>query len=606
LQKGQYHIFHFIGHGGFDRQTEEGVLVMRDEAGRGRFVSGQQLGWLLHNHHTLSLAILNACEGARADKADAFAGTGQSLVQQGIPAVIAMQFEITDAAAKTFAYGFYSALALGQPVEAALTETRLTLFSEDHGLEWGTPVLYMRSTDGRVFNVQQQADAARRQARITELYQAAQAAMSAQDWAGASASWQAILAIDPGHVHATAGLEQVGKQQELASLYAAGRSHFEAGRWQEALNVLGRAQAIDPDYMDVSALAGDARLRLDEAQRKGQAQLNTPVQGIPGVDTRGTGQQTGPFQGTSQAPTAQAANPAWTPTAPTVQPYVQPVVQPQDAGGGRAPFVGAGTLPAPAPAPPPKRRMVWVIPALLVGLLVVFGTVAFAFLSSRQAEERAASATATTVAQVSNARSTSTARAEARATVRANTTATSLANDAIINANATSTAYAILIETDAQATIIARANATATALAANIDPDAPRVSIEKIEVEHNVYDSDNVKGMNIKVVFTADHLKDVVLPVNVYFSWPDGTHIISMDGTYQAPDNQVAVRKDAQPGFDSAVYDDFVIFMPYKELEMDFRADTFDIQFQVIIFDDKNNILARSEYVPFTYTSPGP
>ncbi|HYP19747.1 MAG TPA: hypothetical protein VEY08_06695 [Chloroflexia bacterium] len=112
--------------------------------------------------------------------------------------------------------------------------------------------------------------------------------------------------------------------------------------------------------------------------------------------------------------------------------------------------------------------------------------------------------------------------------------------------------------------------------------------------------------MEINVVFTTENLKDVVLPVNVYFSWPDGTKIVSMDGTYQAPDNQVGVSKSAQPGYVSSRYDDFKIFMPYSELEMDFRADTFDIQLQVIIFDDKSVELARSAYIPFSYTSPGP
>ncbi len=153
LSEEEYHIFHFIGHGGFDRQSEEGVVVLKDEQGRGRFVSGQQMGWLMHNHKTLALAVLNACEGARADRTDVFAGTAQSLVQQGIPAVIAMQREITDDAAKAFAHAFYMAVVRGRPVEAALTETRLAIFAEGHALEWATPVLYMRASDGKVFDL---------------------------------------------------------------------------------------------------------------------------------------------------------------------------------------------------------------------------------------------------------------------------------------------------------------------------------------------------------------------------------------------------------------------------------------------------------------------
>jgi hypothetical protein len=150
LRQGSYHIFHFIGHGVFDKKAQDGMLLLEDEAGRSHRVSGQDLGMILHNHPSLRLAVLNACEGARTSRSDPFAGTAQSLVRQGIPAVIAMQFEITDAAAITFAQEFYAALADGYPVDAALVEARIAML--DKNVEWGTPVLYMRSPDGRLFD----------------------------------------------------------------------------------------------------------------------------------------------------------------------------------------------------------------------------------------------------------------------------------------------------------------------------------------------------------------------------------------------------------------------------------------------------------------------
>jgi len=154
LRRGEYHIFHFIGHGGFEQQAQDGVLIMEDDRERGHSVSGQQLGMLLHDHRPMRLAVLNACEGARASRTDPFSGTAQSLVQQGIPAVIAMQFEITDQAAIAFAHEIYGALADGYPVDAALSEARKAIFAQGNGLEWGTPVLYLRAPDGLIFNVE--------------------------------------------------------------------------------------------------------------------------------------------------------------------------------------------------------------------------------------------------------------------------------------------------------------------------------------------------------------------------------------------------------------------------------------------------------------------
>ena len=153
LRRGSYHVFHFIGHGGFDLQTQDGQLILEDDRGRGRLVSGHSLGVLLHDLRSLRLAVLNAREGARTSLTDPIAGTAQSLAQEGIPAVIAMQFEITDEAAITFAHEFYQAVADGYPVDAALAEARKAIFTQGNDIEWGTPVLYLRSPNGQIFDV---------------------------------------------------------------------------------------------------------------------------------------------------------------------------------------------------------------------------------------------------------------------------------------------------------------------------------------------------------------------------------------------------------------------------------------------------------------------
>ena len=135
-----FHILHFIGHGGFDQTAGDGVLHFEDPKGMSDPVPGQLLGNILRDHDCLRLAVLNACEGARQSNQDPFSGVAQSLCQQRLPAVVAMQFEISDDAAKTFAEEFYGALADGLPVDAAVSESRKALFSGRFGQEWATPV----------------------------------------------------------------------------------------------------------------------------------------------------------------------------------------------------------------------------------------------------------------------------------------------------------------------------------------------------------------------------------------------------------------------------------------------------------------------------------
>lgn len=158
LLKREYHIFHFIGHGGFDSSAQDGVLVFEGDNQSAVRVSGERLAYFLRNHRTLRLAVLNACEGARTSQQDPFAGTAMTLLRTGnLPAVVAMQFEITDTAAIDFARGFYSAIAAGRAVDAAVGQGRQAIFARDNDVEWSTPVLYLRAADGKIFNIDREA-----------------------------------------------------------------------------------------------------------------------------------------------------------------------------------------------------------------------------------------------------------------------------------------------------------------------------------------------------------------------------------------------------------------------------------------------------------------
>jgi hypothetical protein len=238
LRRGTYHVFHFIGHGDFDEQAQDGVLAFTDEYGRGLRMNAQYLGTLLHDHRSLRLAVLNACEGARTSAQDPFAGSAQSLIQQGLPAVIAMQFEITDQAANTFAGSFYSALADGYPADAALAEARKAIFVQGNDIEWGTPVLFTRTPDGRIFELEQPP-------------------------AAEPAPLPAIQAAPPraDSPAAAAKLAEAQRQEELAKRYEQARSLLRAEEWSGALARLEALEREAPGYKDVRALLATVRQR---------------------------------------------------------------------------------------------------------------------------------------------------------------------------------------------------------------------------------------------------------------------------------------------------------------------------------------------------------
>ena len=152
----KYHIFHFIGHGGFDEGQNEGFIQLEDEEGSAKPLVASALSRLLRRAPDLRLAVLNSCDTARGGHKDGFASFATTLVSSGdVPAVLAMQFPITDNASRLFAREFYKALGEGLPIDAAVTEGRIAISDDNpRSLEWATPALILRAPDGVLFEVQ--------------------------------------------------------------------------------------------------------------------------------------------------------------------------------------------------------------------------------------------------------------------------------------------------------------------------------------------------------------------------------------------------------------------------------------------------------------------
>jgi hypothetical protein len=158
-----FHVIHFMGHGGFhENGSDEFVLYFEGKDQRAEPVRSMQLAEYLQAVPGLRLVVLNSCwSGAfpRRRGQDPFTGVAAALVTRGIPAVVAMQFPISDAAAIKFSQAFYERLAAGDPVSAAVTEGRLAIANmepdpEPDSFEWGTPVVFLTGED-RGFKIRQ-------------------------------------------------------------------------------------------------------------------------------------------------------------------------------------------------------------------------------------------------------------------------------------------------------------------------------------------------------------------------------------------------------------------------------------------------------------------
>jgi len=158
-----WHVLHIMSHGGFDPETGGGYIQLSGEDGTARPISAADLARLISENPSLRLIVLNACESAFSSAEEIFTSTAEKLVREGVPAVVAMQYEITDKAALVFASSFYGQIAQGVPVDRAMTLAREAVKMSDGSLEWATPVLFLSSEETQIFAVPEQAHAMPRQ-----------------------------------------------------------------------------------------------------------------------------------------------------------------------------------------------------------------------------------------------------------------------------------------------------------------------------------------------------------------------------------------------------------------------------------------------------------
>jgi hypothetical protein len=152
LRDGKFHVFHFIGHGGYDSASGEWYLLFENERAD-QPVLATTVADRLSSMPLLRLAVLNACHtGELACDAggNPMAGIAAALSVYGVPAVVGMQVAVTDSAAVNFASAFYGALREHEPIEVAVADGRFEI--DPSSPEWATPVLYLRGETSDLFD----------------------------------------------------------------------------------------------------------------------------------------------------------------------------------------------------------------------------------------------------------------------------------------------------------------------------------------------------------------------------------------------------------------------------------------------------------------------
>jgi hypothetical protein len=192
LLAGRYDIVHFSGHGAF--RDGRGYVRLLYPNGAADWMDGGALAQLSINFRSIKLIVLNACNTGQLDTGRAFGGLALQMMRHGIPAVIAMQFPLSDPAATTFAREFYRHLCMGESagqVDAALTYAR-ALIAVLHPAErsFAAPTLYLRAADGVIFTLPDEPSVAAVLAANNRRVRLAMLGSSLENSAGFSDDWR--------------------------------------------------------------------------------------------------------------------------------------------------------------------------------------------------------------------------------------------------------------------------------------------------------------------------------------------------------------------------------------------------------------------------------
>lgn len=328
-------VFHFIGHGGFDTERGEGVIAFADGRGRRQLVGASKLAELLSVADPgPRLVVLNSCQTAAGSGTDVFSGTAATLVRT-VPAVVAMQFAVTDDAAAVFSRAFYQALVHNRGVDEAVRAGRIALtgWNQDT-LEWITPVLYLRSRETQLFDFtlpgagaasgddqsqpprtavlarywaarstgewepviaelaalrlrlpgDKEVGDAYQDARLAARYDQGRRAERDGDWPAAVAHYRAVSQSQPAYRDTAARLAESARRGDIAALQEQLRAMFAAEEFQAVVGVADRLAEFDPAHADPDGLTTQARQRLQQSSADLAAAESIPPP-IPDADT---------------------------------------------------------------------------------------------------------------------------------------------------------------------------------------------------------------------------------------------------------------------------------------------------------------------------------
>ena len=145
---------------------------------------------------------------------------------------------------------------------------------------------------------------------------------------------------------------------------------------------------------------------------------------------------------------------------------------------------------------------------------------------------------------------------------------------------------------------------TESQIPASIPADPPVVTLREMEItNHNVFQS-NQAGLQIRLNFNITNRKGIQCRTAAYFYDENNQPLQDINQRFHSANNKVSVGSTFKPGFDNAYYNDYILFMPYSELDQ--KDGEYRLSLTVHIYDEvTRSFLAAWPNMPFRYVQNG-
>ena len=109
----------------------------------------------------------------------------------------------------------------------------------------------------------------------------------------------------------------------------------------------------------------------------------------------------------------------------------------------------------------------------------------------------------------------------------------------------------------------------------------PTASFQRMWIDYGVTEGGKT-GMRIHTAFKVFNMKGIDGYLALYFQQRDGTALKDTNGEFNSADDTVAAYREIAPGYATAVYEDYDVFMPYDELDL--TSGTYKLRIFAFVF----------------------